>query len=73
MIDAFAFSIFANKVKELYDIVIFDFPAGIDFSLYTCLPKETLFLTVAFPDPLTPCDATIVSHKLYDKGGKSPW
>ena len=48
-IDAFAFATFVNTVKDLYDIVIFDFPAGVDFSLYTCLPKETLFITVAFP------------------------
>ncbi len=68
MIDAFAFTSFANKVKEIYDIVIFDFPAGIDFSLYTCLPKDTLFLTVAFPDPVTVRDASIVSRKLYEIG-----
>ena len=67
-IDAFAFTNFANTVKDLYDIVIFDFPAGIDFSLYTCLPKETLFMTVAFPDPVTVRDASIVSRKLYELG-----
>jgi len=68
MIDAFAFSSFASKVEKLYDIVIFDFPAGIDFSLYTCLPKNTLFITVAFPDPVTVRDASIVSRKLYGLG-----
>lgn len=41
----------------LYDTVIFDFPAGMDFSLYGCLPKETLFLTVAVPDPVSVRDA----------------
>lgn len=68
MIDAFAFTTFVNTVKDLYDIVIFDFPAGIDFSLYTCLPKETLFITVAFPDPVTVRDASVVSRKLYKLG-----
>lgn len=68
MIDAFAFTTFVNTVKDLYDIVIFDFPAGIDFSLYTCLPKETLFITVAFPDPVTVRDASVVSRKLYELG-----
>ncbi len=68
LIDAFNLSNFANKVKELYDIIIFDFPAGIDFSLYTCLPKDTLFITVAFPDNVTIRDASIVSRKLYQLG-----
>ena len=67
-IDAFAFATFVNTVKDLYDIVIFDFPAGVDFSLYTCLPKETLFITVAFPDPVTVRDASVVSRKLYELG-----
>ena len=70
MIDAFAFSTFIKNVESLYDIIIFDFPAGIDFSLYTCLPKGTLFLTVAFPDPVTVRDAAIVSNGL-DKLGAS--
>lgn len=70
-IDAFAFTTFANTVKDLYDIVIFDFPAGIDFSLYTCLPKETLFITVAFPDPVTVRDASVVSRKLHELGFQS--
>lgn len=68
MIDPFAFTKFVNTVKDLYDIIIFDFPAGIDFSLYTCLPKETLFITVAFPDPVTVRDASVVSRKLYEHG-----
>ena len=67
-IDAFAFATFVNTLKDLYDIVIFDFPAGVDFSLYTCLPKETLFITVAFPDPVTVRDASVVSRKLYELG-----
>ena len=71
MIDAFAFTSFVNEVKDMFDIIIFDFPAGIDFSLYTCLPKETLFLTVAFPDPVTVRDASIVSHRLFEIGCKS--
>lgn len=67
-IDAFALTNLVNTVKELYDIVIFDFPAGIDFSLYTCLPNDTLFITVAFPDPITIRDSSIVSRKLDEIG-----
>ncbi len=71
LIDAFSFSSFVQKIENLYDIIIFDFPAGVDFSLYTCLPKSTLFLTVAFPDPVTVRDAAIVSSKLYEMGAQS--
>lgn len=71
MIDAFSLANFANEVKALYDVVIFDFPAGIDFSLYTSLPKDALFLTVAFPDAVTVRDAAIVSGLLAEKGCES--
>lgn len=63
-IDAFGFSAFAKNVAGLYDEVIFDFPAGMDFSLYGSLPEETLFLTVAVPDPVSIRDAAAVSAKL---------
>ena len=56
------FKEFVEKIHPFYDVVIFDFPAGIDFSLYNTLPKETLFLTVAFPDPVTLRDASVVSQ-----------
>ncbi len=59
---------FAKKMEPFYDIIIFDFPAGIDFTLYSCLPKTTLFLTVAFPDPVTIRDASIVSQRLDNIG-----
>lgn len=68
LIDAFSLANFANHVKNLYDIIIFDFPAGIDFSLYTSLPKETMFLTVASPDSVTVRDAAVVSGLLAEKG-----
>lgn len=71
MIDAALLKDFATKVTDLYDVVIFDFPAGIDFSLYTSLPKDTLFITVALPDRVTVRDASIVSRKLYKLGFNS--
>ncbi len=64
MIDAFGFANFAQQASELYDIVIFDFPAGINLSLYSSLPKDTLFLTVAVPDPVSVRDAAIISSQL---------
>ena len=59
-----ALSNFAVTASELYDIVIFDFPAGIDFSFYTCLPENTLFVTVAVPDTVSIRDAATVSRNL---------
>ena len=65
----------SDKLKDLalalaqsYDVLIFDFPAGIDFTLYGSLPKDTLFITVAVPDPVSVRDAAAVSDKLYDMG-----
>ena len=71
MIDAFNLANFANAVNDLYDIIVYDFPAGIDFSLYSSLPESTLFLTVAFPDSVTIRDAAVVSTLLAEKGFKS--
>jgi MinD-like ATPase involved in chromosome partitioning or flagellar assembly len=59
---------FAQTASNIYDIVIFDFPAGIDFSLYSSLPSDTLFLTVALPDPVSIRDASIVSDRLEKLG-----
>ena len=69
-IDPDAFRDFGKKAREKFDIVIFDFPAGIDFSLYPLLPK-TLFITVAVPDPVSVRDASSVSARLYEMGLKS--
>lgn len=68
MIDAFAFSNFALEVKEKFDVVIFDFPAGINVGLYSALPKETVFLTVAVPDPVSVRDAAAISNALDEAG-----
>ncbi len=55
---------FAKSVSDIYDIVIFDFAAGIDTELYKALPKDTLFLTVAVPDPVSVRDAAAISQAL---------
>ncbi|MBQ3817331.1 MAG: AAA family ATPase [Clostridia bacterium] len=64
LIDTFSFSNFAREVSDKYDIVIFDFPAGMDFSLYTALPEDTLFLAIACPDAVSVRDSAAVSRKL---------
>lgn len=51
---------FAQVVKSQYDAVIFDFPAGMDFSLYSAVGSETQFLAVCNPDPVSVRDAEAV-------------
>lgn len=64
LIDNSAFENFAREVESRFDVVIFDFPAGINLPLYTALPKGTLFLTVAVPDPVSIRDASVVGSLL---------
>ena len=63
-INADALSVFAQKVKSMFDVVIFDFPAGLDFSLYTAIGDDTQFLTVCNPDPVSVRDAGAVCESL---------
>lgn len=66
-IDNSALKDFAASVKSMFDIVIFDFPAGINEEQYSSLPEDTLFLTVAIPDPVSVRDAAAISEVLYSK------
>lgn len=63
-VDAASFKEFAYKVTNMFDAVIFDFPAGINTALYSCLPSDTQFLTVAVPCPVSIRDAAAVSNEL---------
>lgn len=67
-IDAFGLSKLASELATDYDTVIFDFPAGVDFTFYSCLPKETLYITVCVPDPVSVRDASEVSARLASMG-----
>ena len=60
------FKTFANSLGDKFTVVIFDFAAGIDFNLYTALPTDTVFLTVASQDPVSVRDAGVVSKSLND-------
>lgn len=64
LIDAFSLTRLSNELAACFDRVIFDFPAGIDTELYSCMPADTLFLTVAVPDPVSVRDAAAVSREL---------
>ena len=63
-VNPLAFKDFAEKVKGMFDVVIFDFPAGINLTLYDALPEGTLFFTVAVPDPVSIRDAAAVGNQL---------
>jgi septum site-determining protein MinD len=63
-VDPEAFSDFALKVKDMFDVVIFDFPAGINLTLYDALPEGTQFFTVAVPDPVSIRDAAAIGNQL---------
>jgi len=58
-----AFKQFAKDAARLFDIVIFDFPAGLEFELYTLLPATTLFLTVAIPEPVSGAEYTVEGNR----------
>lgn len=59
-----AFAAFLREVVPQYDVVLLDFPAGIDFRLYTALPIYTQFITVCSPDPVSVRDAAVVCDRL---------
>ena len=59
---------FTSKAENIYDIIIFDFPAGLDFTLYEALPQKTVFLCVANPDPVSVRDASFTGEKLHEMG-----
>ncbi len=63
-IDSEDFKGFVENILDKFDILIFDFPAGINLSLYSALPKGSLFLTVAVPDPVSIRDAAQISREL---------
>ncbi len=47
-----------------YDYLIFDFPAGIDFSLCAALPRQTQMIAVCCPDAVSVRDAAEVCRRL---------
>lgn len=59
-----AFASLLEEISPEYDVIILDFPAGIDFGLYTCLPRDTQFIAVCSPDPVSVRDASVVCNNL---------
>lgn len=61
-IEKSALQSFSKTVKSQYDTVIFDFPAGMDFSLYSAIGSDVRFLTVCNPDPVSVRDAAAICN-----------
>ena len=55
---------FAKIIKQKYDVVLFDFGAGLDFSLYTAIGDDAQFLSICNPDPVSVRDAAAVCAAL---------
>lgn len=63
-IDPEKLSVTADYVKKKFDVVIFDFPAGIDTEMCKAVGADTLFLTVCNPDPVSVKDAAVMCGNL---------
>ncbi|MBO7217565.1 MAG: P-loop NTPase [Clostridia bacterium] len=53
------FSRFINKIRDDYSLIIIDFPAGSDYTLYKELPRDTRFVCICTPDPVSVRDASL--------------
>ena len=64
------FNEFIKSQCEIYDIVIIDMPAGVDFSLIKNLEGDVRYITVSNPDPVSVRDAAVVCGELAESGRK---
>ena len=62
------FKSFVKRADEIFDVVIFDFPAGLNFSLYSLMPVKTQFICVATPDPVCVRASSAVGLRLEELG-----
>ena len=62
------FKSFVRRADEIFDVVIFDFPAGLDFSLYSLMPAKTRFLCVATAEPVCVRASSAVGLRLEELG-----
>ncbi len=68
-IDKNLFTDFIETSKNLFDVVIIDMSAGLDFSLTEDI-KNLKYICVSNPDPVSIRDASVVSDKFDDKKEK---
>ncbi len=62
---------FIEMLSKDFEVVILDFPAGIQSEIYSVLPDKTQFLTVAVPDNISIRDAAAVNGALKELGKTS--
>lgn len=55
---------FVKSVKDKFDVVIFDFPAGIDYDKLASLGADSHFIAVCNLDPVSVKDAAAIKSKL---------
>lgn len=58
-------------LSESYDVILLDFPAGIDTKLVSALSKQAEFITVCTPDPVSVRDAAAVCLLLENVGASA--
>lgn len=59
MVDPDKFSKFIEAQRENYSLIVIDFPAGSDYTLYKTLPRDTHFVCICNPDPVSVRDAAL--------------
>ncbi len=57
---------FTENIKDKFDAVIFDFPAGANLKLYSALGKTAQFITVCNMDCISVRDASVIERGLPD-------
>ncbi len=62
--DTEALKTLLQTVRDQFDIILLDFPAGVDFKAYESLPASTQMITVCNPDPVSVRDAAVVCERL---------
>ncbi len=70
-IDSGKFSALLDEVSGDYDIVLLDFPAGLDISMMSALSNQVKFITVCTPDPISVRDAAAVCGALETIGAST--
>ncbi len=53
-----------DKVRDNFSLVIIDFPAGSDYTLYDALPLDTKFLCICNPNPVSVRDAALCGQAI---------
>lgn len=59
IVDPKKFSEFIEKERNNYSLIIIDFSAGDSYTNYTDLPRDTYFVCVCNPDPVSVRDAAL--------------